>query len=162
MCWRTYILFFQMIQTFGALLLQMKVYRRKKFELVCHVNSGSSNFYPTTMAAILISATIDLNFYIICTVFQFSASPPLRVIVPHYKKKKRGGGILSSLSLSVNFDLKASASLTQSLLHQSFIILWSMKCLLAWVLLVQYPIMNWTQFLWSSLRNPTLLIPKME
>ena len=145
MCRRTYILFFQMSKTFGALLLQMKL-RQLKF--LSHYNDYNFNF-----------SNYWLEFYIICTFFKFSASPPLRVIVPHYKKKKRGGGILSSLlisefwskSLSLPLSLSVSPS---SVLH--YIMVYEMPAGLG--ALVQYPIMNWTLFLVLSKESYPLIL----
>ena len=88
MCRRTYILFFQMSQTFGAGLC--------------------------TMTSIQFQLLLAWILYYICTIFQFSASPRLRVIVPHYKKKKRGGGILSSLLISEFWSKSLSLPLSLS------------------------------------------------
>ena len=89
MCWRTYILFFQMTQTFGAGLC--------------------------TMTSIQFQLLLAWILYYICTIFQFSASPRLRVIVSHYKKEKRGGGILSSLLISEFWSKSLSLPLSLSL-----------------------------------------------
>ena len=75
----------------------------RQLKFLSHYNDYNFNF-----------SNYWLEFYIICTFFKFSASPHLRVIVPHYKKKKRGGGILSSLLISEFWSKSLSLPLSLS------------------------------------------------